>query len=207
MPGPFTHIYSARRLADFLIEQGTFVRPGDGPLEPLQSPGPPLMDARQAGQLMQKWEKFTALGAIGPDLFFFCMDFHNEQVPCDEIMLAMAALYLIDDSQRQDWEPLLGILDKVSHPWASVLRFLVRLDKIWKQFMSVWSCAITTVAGVVGEVLDCVTGGISTALGGAVNQLSHDLFGVAILELVSHSNIFSFFTPVMQEGADEQAFL
>ena len=35
-------------------------------------------DPKTCGELMQKWEKFTAIGAIGPDLFFFSQDWNNE---------------------------------------------------------------------------------------------------------------------------------
>ena len=47
-------------------------------------------DPKTCGELMQKWEKFTAIGAIGPDLFFFSQDWNNEILGpiSDDIMLA-----------------------------------------------------------------------------------------------------------------------
>jgi hypothetical protein len=100
MPGPFSHIYAARRVADFLTTQQNFVRLGDGALA--ASLLPPPGQAAYLGGIMQKWPKYTALGSMGPDLFFFLMDLRD--IPGDEVMLALAAVYLIDDSQRSEWE-------------------------------------------------------------------------------------------------------
>jgi hypothetical protein len=100
MPGPFTHIYAARRVADFLLHERSFVRQQDGPLGPGQTLLP-ATEAKRLGELMNKWPKYAALGSQGPDLFFFLMDFQS--MPGDEIMLALAALYLTDDAKRQDW--------------------------------------------------------------------------------------------------------
>ncbi len=64
MPGFFTHIYTCRRVADHLL-QGEFPDWPDvgGALDGL--------DPKTCGAIMQKWEKFTHLGAIGPDMFYF----------------------------------------------------------------------------------------------------------------------------------------
>ena len=67
MPGHFTHIYTARRVAD-LLASGDFADwpdIGEGG-DAVQRYAPVF-----CGQVMRKWEKFTAVGAIGPDLFFF----------------------------------------------------------------------------------------------------------------------------------------
>ena len=83
MPEPFTHIYTQRRLADFLSrgagEGGvtdSFVREADGNLFHPLNPGM-LGDLNPvtAAEAMQNWPKFAALGAIGPDLFFFLQDY------------------------------------------------------------------------------------------------------------------------------------
>ena len=62
---------------------------------------------------MRKWEKFTAVGAIGPDLFFFSQDWSNDILGprSDDIMLALAVYYFFDAAKEDDWEPLLVILD------------------------------------------------------------------------------------------------
>ena len=78
MPGHFTHVYTARRLADWLEKQDRFNPndtdqnvPGLGAL----TGGNSGLTPKQCGMLMKKWPKYTNVGAIGPDLFFFCQDY------------------------------------------------------------------------------------------------------------------------------------
>src|SRR5436309_1954077 len=104
MPGPFTHIYTARRVADLLRNEDAlteeFIRSMDGKLGDGQTLIPELVKEfgkKKCADAMDAWPKFTAVGAIGPDLFFWLMDFHNPDVPGDEIMLAFSLLYYLDD--------------------------------------------------------------------------------------------------------------
>src|SRR5450432_559408 len=138
MPGPFTHIYTARRVADLLAERvgPGFVRPEDGELEEDQALDPDLvaeLGPARCAEIMNAWPKFTALGAIGPDLFFFLQDYKQPYVPCDEIMLAMSLLYYLDDQGRLEdpYEGLLVILATVSSTWAGILRLILKLKKAW----------------------------------------------------------------------------
>jgi hypothetical protein len=206
MPGPFTHIYTARRVADYLAEEGNFVRTIDGPLDPSQAILP-AAKAAEFAEIMKNNPKFTNLGAIGPDLFFFLMDFHQDIFPGDEVMLALRTLYFLDDAEREDWEPLLAILEKYNHTWAAILRFLIKLDKIWNEFKEVWDNTIGEVTNAIGEVVDDLTGGMLTALGDAMTQFGNALVALFVQEVLSSVDIFSFFSLVMQEGVDEQAFL
>src|SRR3954453_16051923 len=94
-PGPFSHIYRQRRVMDFLMSGGAnsdFVRNDDGRLFDHQrlDPDGPLLDTAGLGKAMEDWPKFAALGAIGPDLFFFLQDYANPAIPCDEIMLGLS---------------------------------------------------------------------------------------------------------------------
>jgi hypothetical protein len=59
---PFTHIYTARRVADHLLT-------GNFPDWPQAGSALLKHDPAACGTVMKKWEKFTAIGAIGPDLF------------------------------------------------------------------------------------------------------------------------------------------
>ena len=106
MPGHFTHIYTARRVADLLASRE--VRP-TGPTSAKAAKPSRRYDPEYCGQLMQKWEKFTAIGAIGPDLFFFSQDWSNDLLGprSDDIMLALAIYYFFDAAKEDDWEPLL----------------------------------------------------------------------------------------------------
>ena len=115
MPGPFTHIYTARRVADFLRSENVtddFIRRRDGKLQEGQQL---LVDlVQQTGrqkcvEVMDKWAKFTAVGAIGPDLFFFLQDYNKSAINSDELMLAISLLYWLDDQGLFD-DPTEGLL-------------------------------------------------------------------------------------------------
>jgi hypothetical protein len=67
MPGHFTHVYNARRVADLLTSGFD-----DWPQRPLAESSPEAL-----GAIMKKWPKFTATGAVGPDLFYFSQDYNN----------------------------------------------------------------------------------------------------------------------------------
>src|SRR5450759_2778792 len=142
MPGPFTHIYTARRVADLLTDGVTdaFVRLQDGDLGPGQVLDPELvadLGPARCAEVMNNWPKFTALGAVGPDLFFFLQDYKQPFVPCDEVMLAMSLLYYLDDQGRLDdpYDGLLTILATVSSTWAGVLRLILKLKTAWDAFV------------------------------------------------------------------------
>src|SRR5664279_755934 len=138
MPGPFTHIYTARRVADLLSDGITsdFIRPNDDGLGRDQ-----VLDAdlvaefgpARCADAMNAWPKFTALGAVGPDLFFFMQDYKQLNVPSDEIMLAMSLLNYLDDQGRLDdpYDGLVTILATVNNTWASILRLILKLKKAW----------------------------------------------------------------------------
>jgi hypothetical protein len=97
-----------------------FVRPADGELAAIQRLAPDLLaelGPAACGAKMKAWPKFTALGANGPDLFFFFLqDYNNIAIPCDEIMLAMSLLYYLADQGRLDdpYAGLVAILGEVS---------------------------------------------------------------------------------------------
>src|SRR4051794_9886978 len=197
MPGPFTHIYTARRVADLLSGgvSDAFVRPGDGELGAGQTLDPDLIaqlgPARCAGA-MNAWPKFTALGAIGPDLFFFLQDYKQPYVPCDEIMLAMSVLYYLDDQGRLDdpYDGLLTILATVSGTWAGILRLILKLKKAWDAFVAVWDDVVGRILDAAGQVVDDLTGGLYTELGDALSQLGKDLMEIAAEELLTSADVF-----------------
>ncbi|MBC7592356.1 MAG: zinc dependent phospholipase C family protein [Kineosporiaceae bacterium] len=216
MPGPFTHIYTARRVSEFLGDPdrvtNDFIRPEDDPLGDTQALLDELlkdMDPRVCGEKMQAWPKFTALGANGPDLFFFLQDYNVTAIPSDEIMLAMSLLYYLDDQGRLDdpYEGLLAILGEVSDTLAAILSFIVKLDKIWKKFLEIWDATIGPIMDAAGQLIDDATGGLLSALGQAFTQLKNDLLGLVAEEALSSADIFAWFSLKMRKGFDEQAFL
>lgn len=214
MPGPFTHIYTARRVADFLRSDVTdeFIRPSDGQLRDEQKLLPELVAAlgrKKCAEVMDTWEKFTAVGAIGPDLFFFLQDYNKPWIPCDEIMLAMNLLYYLDDNGylEDPWDGILTILStEVPDGWAKILRFIVALRKIWRDFKEIYDETIGPIIDKVGEVIDDLGGNLLTALADAMTALKEGIIALAQKELLTEVDLFSWFSLKMRGGVDEQAF-
>jgi hypothetical protein len=220
MPGPFTHIYAARRVAEFLSPEdpsvsninNQFIRPEDPGLGVGQELDPALvalLGPKECGDVMKKWAKFTAVGSTGPDLFFFLQDYNDSSMPCDEIMLAMSLLYYLDDQSllEDPFQGLLLILAEVNDTWASNLRFIIKLDQIWKEFLTVWNATIGPILDQAGQLFDVLTGRLYSALGDAVTALKDDLLLLAEEELLTQGDIFGWFSLKMRKGFDEKAFL
>jgi hypothetical protein len=216
MPGPFTHIYTARRVAEFLKSPEVtdeFIRVSDGKLLDEQQLLPALLaqlGREKCACAMNDWPKFAATGAIGPDLFFWLQDYNLSAIPCDEIMLAMSLLYWADDQGFFDdpFDALLTILAQaVPDAWGKILRFLVKLNDLWQQFLTVWNDTIGTVIAKAGQVIDDLAGGLFSALGDALTQLKNGLLSLAEEELLTEGDIFGWFSLKMRKGYDEQAFM
>ncbi len=213
MPGPFGHIYSQRRVADLLRDGATaeFLRATDGALEPQQQlvPDGALLDPARLAQAMDAWPKFAALGAIGPDLFFFLQDYADPRIPCDEIMLGLSLLYYLDDQGRLDnpYDGLLLILSEISDTWADILRLIIKIDKLWQDFLKVWNATIGPIVDAANQVIDDLTGGLLSELGDAFTELRNALIAVGAEEVLTSRDIFSWFSLKMRLGVDEKAFL
>jgi hypothetical protein len=70
MPAHFTHIYAARPVADHLTT-------GEFPDWPQAKGRPARPRPGDVWRGDEEVEKFTAIGAIGPDLFYFNQDRNN----------------------------------------------------------------------------------------------------------------------------------
>ena len=199
MPGHFTHIYTARRVADHLL---TF----DGWPEDLPEFA---FSPQECANAMIEWEKFTAIGAIGPDLFYFSQDYNSLPLGplSDELMLSLATYYFFDAAKEDDWEPLLIILDKVNSTMAALLRFLIKLQKIWDAFVADWNRTIGPLVAPIAGLPDALTGGLISEFGVALGELKVALKLVAEEELATFKDIFTLFDTCVQKGFDEKAFL
>ena len=200
MPGPFTHIYTERRLADFLatdVSMGgvsdSYTRQGDGNLlQPLDASMLGGLTPTQAADRMQAWPKFVALGAVGPDLFFFLQDYATPVIPSDELMLAMSLLYWLDDQGRLEdpWEGLLAIIEDITgSTFVALLRFLIKLSKLWQKFIEKFMDLIGPILDAAGQVLDDLTGGLLSELGDLFTQLKNDLMTLIAEEALSWQDI------------------
>ena len=205
MPGHFTHIYTARRVSDLLLSRDFEDWPDLGAGGDAVSGYSPAF----CGQVMRDWEKFTAVGAIGPDLFFFSQDWSNDLLGprSDMIMLALSTFYYFDAAAEDDWEPLLAILAEVDSTMAAIIRFLIKLDKAWKDFVKVWNKTIGPLVTAAGEFLDDLTGGI---LGEAKVALEELLIAVKLIgeqELTTFIDIWGNMNTVAAKGYPEENFL
>ncbi len=212
MPGHFTHVYTARRLAQWLGEQDRFkpLDVGDG--IPGLFGGLQDLDPRRCSEVMTKWPIYTNIGAIGPDLFFFCQDYGSGPLAAfefedDLLMLGMAVYYWIDHAKDEEWEPLLLILAEVDQTFAKIVRVLIKLKKIWDDFVAAWDATIGPIVSAAEQALDDLTGGVLSALGDALTELVTALKQVAEEELVTFADIFSWFSLKMRAGMDEQSFV
>jgi hypothetical protein len=205
VPGHFTHIYTARRVADLLLSDDFQDWPdlGEGG-DAVRHYSP-----RFCGEVMTEWEKFTAVGAIGPDLFFFSQDWSNDILGphSDQIMLALATYYYFDAAFEDDWEPLLIILDQVDATMSAIIRFLIKLDKIWKDFVAVWNKTIGPLVNAASELLDDLTGGILSQAKVALEELLIAIKLVGEQELVTFVDIWGNMNTVAAKGYPEENFL
>jgi len=201
MPAHFTHIYTARRVSDHLLT-------GQFPDWPASSPIR-RFDPTKCGQVMRDWEKFTAIGAIGPDLFYFSQDYNGQPLGplTDEIMLALAVYYYFDAAKEDDWEPLLIILDGVSSTAAALLRFLIKLQKIWNDFIAGWNATIGPFVSQAAGLADALTGGLLSEFGTVIDELMTALKTIGEEELLTFKDIFTMFDTCVQKGFQEKLFL
>ena len=203
MPGHFTHIYTARRVAEHLLT-------GEFPDWPQAGSALLNHDPKTCGAIMQKWEKFTSIGAIGPDLFYFCQDYNDNAVlgpASDELMLMLATYYFFDAAKEDDWEPLLIILDQVNSTMAGLLRFLIKLQKIWQSFVDGWNQTIGPIVADIDNLADALTGGLLSEFKVVLDELQLALKGFAEEELLTFADIFTMFDTCVQKGFDEKLFL
>jgi hypothetical protein len=205
MPGHFTHIYTARRVSDLLLS-GTFEDWPD-----LGAGGDAVHRYSPAfcGQVMHDWEKFTAVGAIGPDLFFFSQDWSNDILGprSDLIMLALSTYYYFDAAAEDDWEPLLVILAEVDSTMAALIRFLIKLDKIWKDFVKAWNKTIGPIVNAVGQIADDLSGGVLSQAKTVLEELLIAIKLIGEQELTTFVDIWGNMNTVVAKGYPEENFL
>jgi hypothetical protein len=219
MPGHFTHIYTQRRVAAWLADQAVFNPDDVAPASDVASADlPPLkggfldINPKRASEVMTEWPTFAAVGTIGPDLFFFCQDYSSgplAEFPYqdDLLMLAMRVAYWVDTDRDENYEPLLVLLAEVNQTFAQIVRLLLQLQKIWDTFIETWDQTIGPLVSVADSALDDLTGGVVSEAGSAISELLDGLEQVAIQELTTFVDIFSWFALKMRVGWDEKAFV
>jgi hypothetical protein len=201
MPSHFTHIYTARRVADLLLS-GEFKDWPSGVDIPY--------DAATCGQAMRDWEKFTAIGAIGPDLFYFSQDYNTPPIGqhSDKLMLSLATYYFFYSAKQDNWEPLLKILaSDISPTMAAIIRFLIELEQLWQKFVAGWNSTIGPIVDAAGQILDDLSGGVISQAQVVIEELKTGFVNVIEQELLTYKDIFGAFDTCVNKGWQENAFL
>ncbi len=202
MPGHFTHMYSARRVRDHLNN-------GQFPDWPEIGGALDGFTAAQCGAVMTKWEKFVHIGAVGPDLFYFSQDWNNDILGpiSDEVFLTFAVYFFLDAEKEQGWEVLLAIVEESNAQLAGILRFLIKMQKIWNDFVAGWNATIGPIASDIENLADGLTGGVLSQFGVVLEELLVAFKVVAEEELLTFKDIFSGFDTCVQKGFNEPSFL
>ncbi len=207
MPGPFTHIYAARRVADLLSQQSAFAAPGDGPL----APGQPLASPSQAAfyaQVMHTYPKLASLGAIGPDMFFFLGDLRS--VPGDEFMLLLRMGYQLDTWSYENWGPLIKLLTsngyEEAHPWSAILALILQIDAAWEVFSSAYQQAVAPVVDGFENLANALTGDLLQSLSTALQEFLNTIEGLIASMALDSTDVLGYFKLIMESGEDETAF-
>jgi hypothetical protein len=199
MPAHFTHIFATRRVADYLLTGTVDEWPtSDGPLPY----GP-----HYCGTVMQKWEKYAATGAIGPDLFYFSQDYGSDPLAplSDSIMLSLAVYFFYNSAKAENWEPLLKILDDANSTVGRLVRFVIKLEQIWREFVKTWESTLGPLLDPAANLLDDLTGGVLEEAQVALGELKTGLINFLEQEALSYLDFFMLFDTGVNKGSDEQS--
>ena len=138
-------------------------------------------DVKRLGQIMQERSNFAALGAIGPDLFFFLPDFRDTKVGPVDI-------------------PLSSVL-------ANFVHYLLKLYDSVDPYVTKWEKYLGPITEDTQEEISRLTGGLSEVVGDVAGELSSILI-TALEDLATQNwDLFTFFSMGHNKGWDEQAFL
>ena len=206
MPGPFTHIYAARRVADLLAQWDQFTTSGDGPVAPGQALADPAKAAYYAS-VMHKYPKLASVGAIGPDLFFFLADL-RPPFDGDQLMLDIRLGYLYDKYRADNWAKLITVLNanKKAHPWIGILALMLQIDAAWNTFATAYTQAVAPIVDGFGNLANALTGDILKSVGDALQAFVNEV-GFAIADLaLDNFDLLGVFKLIQLRGEDETTF-
>jgi hypothetical protein len=176
MPGSLIHISVMRAVAKRLAAEGYAPQKSER-----IDPGWKGADVKRLGQIMQERSNFAALGAIGPDLFFFLPDFRDTKVGPIDI-------------------PLSSVL-------ANFVHYLLKLYDAVDPYVTKWEKYLGPITEDTQEEISRLTGGLSEVVGDVAGELSGILI-TALEDLATQNwDLFTFFSMGHNKGWDEQAFL
>lgn len=176
MPGPMIHISVMRGVAKRLAEEGYAPQRSER-IDPRWIGA----DPKTLGRLMQTHGNYAALGAIGPDLFFFLPDFRDTQVGPVDV-------------------PLSSVL-------ANFVHYLYELYDAVDPYITKWEKYIGPISEDTEEEISRLTGGLSEVVGHVAGELS-GILTTALEDLATQNwDLFTYFSLGHDKGWDEQAFL
>ena len=171
MPGPYVHIssmwHTAARLAD-----------GYSPVESERvNPAWNGDDVRDLAAIMDENPNFAAIGAVGPDLFFFLPDFRDYSgVPVASV--------------------LIGVLDFLEQVYAAV-----------DPYVSKWEHYIGPISEDTAEELSRLSGGLTESVGNISGELSGILTTLLEDLAVMQSDWWENFSLGLDKGYDDKSYL
>jgi hypothetical protein len=178
MPGPYIHISAMRHAASQLEAEPLYRPPGSDRIDPRWS-GFGIGDV---AALLRDNPNYAAIGAVGPDLFFFLPDFRDLVLPG-------------------------GARIRTSSVLTGVLEFLESAyEFVDEHFLTKWEHYLGPISEDTAEAMSRLTGGLSEVVGDITSELGGIL--ITILEdfLVSQRDWWEFFSLGLNQGFDEQAF-
>src|SRR5215831_4457890 len=171
MPGPAIHISVMRHVAKALAEAG--YRPqGSERVDPRWTGA----NTTGLGRIMSEHDNFAAMGALGPDIFFFLPDFRDEG----------------------------GI--SVSNVLIFILDFLEGLYDAIDPYISKWEHYLGPISEDTAEEMSRLTGGLSETVGDISGELSGILVTALEDFVVQQEDWWSFFSLGLNKGYDEKAY-
>jgi hypothetical protein len=170
MPGPYIHMSAARRAAAELADG--YRPPGSDRIDP-EWHGTQVTDlAAIAGE----HPNFTAMGAMGPDLFFFLPDFRD-----------------VGDIQ-------------LSSVLVRILEFLEGVYEALDPYISKYEKYLGPIVEDTAEELSRLTGGLSESVGNITGELGSILTTALANLVTQQRDWWSFFSLGLNKGYDEQSF-
>ncbi len=187
MPGPIIHMSNARHTAHLLKAKGYQPRPysesrtKDRPRD--IDPAWTGADPKDLGKYMTEHPNFAAIGAIGPDLFFFLPDFRN-----------------LNPANVKD----------LSIPTATVLMnilgFLESAYAALDPYLSKWEHYLGPISEDTGEEMSRLTGGLSETVGDISGELGGILITLIDNFVVKRVDFLGFFSLGLDHGWDDQSY-
>jgi hypothetical protein len=171
MPGTYVHMSAMRHVAADLADR-QYQPAGSDRINP-EWKG---QNTTHLGGILKENPNFAALGAIGPDFYYFLPDFRDQD----------------------------GIV--ISSDLIAILNFLEKLYDLVDPYISKWEHYLGPISEDTAEEMSRLTGGLSEIVGDITGELSSLLITALEDFAVTQKDFIGFFSLAINNGFDEQAF-